>query len=83
VLETNLTGTFLCCREAHKAWMQAHGGAIVNIIADMFSGFPGMAYVLVVVECDTGGGSGSGGPGTGGLGLEFLLGLGVRACVLS
>ncbi len=45
MLETNLTGTFLCCREAYKVWMQANGGAIVNIIADMFSGFPGMAYV--------------------------------------
>ena len=43
VIETNLTGTFMCCREAHTAWMGAHGGAIVNIIADINCGFPGMA----------------------------------------
>ncbi len=44
VLETNLTGTFFLCREAHNAWMGEHGGAIVNIIADMHRGFPGMAH---------------------------------------
>jgi peroxisomal trans-2-enoyl-CoA reductase len=35
VIETNLTGTFLCCKAAHAAWMGEHGGCIVNIIADM------------------------------------------------
>lgn len=44
VLETNLTGTFLCCREAFAASMEERGGVIVNIIADMWSGFPGMAH---------------------------------------
>ncbi len=45
VIETNLTGTFLCCREAHAAGLKASShGAIVNIIADMFNGFPGMAH---------------------------------------
>ena len=44
VLETNLTGAFLMCREAHTAWMGEHGGVIVNIIADMHRGFPGMAH---------------------------------------
>lgn len=44
VVETNLTGTFLCCREAFHASMDEHGGAIVNIIADMWRGFPGMAH---------------------------------------
>ena len=44
VLETNLTGTFLCCREVFLASMEEHGGAIVNIIADMWRGFPGMAH---------------------------------------
>jgi NAD(P)-dependent dehydrogenase (short-subunit alcohol dehydrogenase family) len=44
VLETNLTGTFLCCREAFLASMESQGGAIVNIIADMWRGFPGMAH---------------------------------------
>ena len=44
VIETNLTGTFLCCREVFGLWMEEHGGAIVNIIADMFRGFPGMVH---------------------------------------
>jgi len=44
VIETNLTGTFLCCREAFGLWMEEHGGSIVNIVADMFRGFPGMAH---------------------------------------
>ena len=44
VIDTNLTGTFLCCREAYQAGMEERGGAIVNIIADMFRGFPGMAH---------------------------------------
>jgi NAD(P)-dependent dehydrogenase (short-subunit alcohol dehydrogenase family) len=44
VIETNLTGTFTCCREAFAAWMEEHGGGIVNIIADMWRGFPGMAH---------------------------------------
>ena len=44
VLETNLTGTFTCCREAFSCWMEEHGGAIVNIVADMWRGFPGMAH---------------------------------------
>ncbi|XP_023695747.1 peroxisomal trans-2-enoyl-CoA reductase [Paramormyrops kingsleyae] len=44
VIDTNLTGTFYCCQEVYKAWMKEHGGAIVNIIADMWKGFPGMAH---------------------------------------
>jgi len=44
VVETNLTGTFLMCREAYTSHMSSHGGAIVNIIADMFRGFPLMAH---------------------------------------
>ncbi len=44
VVETNLTGPFLCAREAFNAWMRDHGGSIVNIIADMWRGFPGMAH---------------------------------------
>ncbi|KAK7468151.1 hypothetical protein BaRGS_00036615 [Batillaria attramentaria] len=44
VIDTNLTGTFLCCREAYKQWMQENGGAIVNIIADMYKGFPSMSH---------------------------------------
>jgi len=44
VVQTNLTGTFLMCREAHRAWMQENGGVIVNIIADMWRGFPMMGH---------------------------------------
>jgi citronellol/citronellal dehydrogenase len=44
VIETNLTGTFLMCREAHRRSMSARGGAIVNIIADMSSGMPMMSH---------------------------------------
>ncbi|XP_066967684.1 peroxisomal trans-2-enoyl-CoA reductase-like isoform X6 [Macrobrachium rosenbergii] len=44
VVETNLTGTFLMCREVYEQWMCENGGVIVNIIADMFRGFPMMAH---------------------------------------
>eukprot|EP01012_Entosiphon_sulcatum_P021733 TRINITY_DN2659_c1_g1_i1.p1 TRINITY_DN2659_c1_g1~~TRINITY_DN2659_c1_g1_i1.p1 ORF type:complete len:302 (-),score=42.75 TRINITY_DN2659_c1_g1_i1:8-913(-) len=44
VVELNLTATFLCCREAHAAYMGQYGGAIVNVVADMWRGFPGMAH---------------------------------------
>jgi citronellol/citronellal dehydrogenase len=44
VIDTNLTGTFLCCREAMLQWMGEHGGAVVNIVADMFRGMPMMAH---------------------------------------
>jgi peroxisomal trans-2-enoyl-CoA reductase len=44
VIETNLTGTFLCSREVFAAWMRDNGGSVVNIIADMWRGFPGMAH---------------------------------------
>ena len=45
VIETNLTGTFLCCREAHRAGLaRSPDAAIVNVIADMWNGFPGMAH---------------------------------------
>ncbi|XP_076091306.1 peroxisomal trans-2-enoyl-CoA reductase-like [Mytilus galloprovincialis] len=44
VIETNLTGTFLCCREAYNQWMNDNGGVIVNIIADMWKGIPMMSH---------------------------------------
>ncbi|KAF0308119.1 Peroxisomal trans-2-enoyl-CoA reductase [Amphibalanus amphitrite] len=44
VIETNLTGTFTVCQTAHRLHMRQHGGAVVNIIADMFRGFPLMAH---------------------------------------
>ncbi len=44
VVETNLTGTFLMCREAFNRHMSQHGGAIVNMLIEMWRGFPGMAH---------------------------------------
>lgn len=44
VIETNLTGTFYMCRAAFNSAFGQHGGAIVNIISEMWRGFPGMAH---------------------------------------
>lgn len=44
VVETNLTGTFNMCRAAFHAGMRESGGAIVNIVMEMWAGFPGMAH---------------------------------------
>jgi len=44
VLANNLTGGFLMMRELYLQSMQAHGGAIVNMTADMWNGMPGMGH---------------------------------------
>jgi citronellol/citronellal dehydrogenase len=44
VLATNLTGGFLMARECYVQSMRAHGGAIVNMLADMWHGMPGMGH---------------------------------------
>jgi len=44
VLETNLVGTFLMCRECYTQWMCDHGGSIVSIVLDLNTGFPGFAH---------------------------------------
>ncbi len=44
VVRNNLHGGFLVSREAYTQWMEANGGAIVNIIADMWMGMPTMAH---------------------------------------
>ena len=44
VVRNNLTGGFLMAREAYKQWMAQHGGAIVNIIADIWMGMPSMGH---------------------------------------
>jgi len=44
VVRTNLTGGFLMARECYTQWMQEHGGAIVNIVADMWHGMPTMGH---------------------------------------
>lgn len=44
VVNTNLTGGFLVARECYRQSMQQHGGAIVNIVADMWGSMPGMGH---------------------------------------
>ena len=45
VVRTNLTGGFLVARECYTQCMKAAGGgAIVNMIADMWQGMPGMGH---------------------------------------
>ena len=44
VVATNLTGGFLMAREVFNQSMTSHGGAIVNIVADMWGGMPGMGH---------------------------------------
>jgi len=44
VVRTNLTGGFLMAREAYNQALVKTGGAIVNIVADMWGGMPGMGH---------------------------------------
>ena len=44
VVRNNLTGGFLMARECVTQWMAGHPGAIVNIIADIWGGMPGMGH---------------------------------------
>jgi citronellol/citronellal dehydrogenase len=44
VLRTNLVGGFMMAREVYLQSMARHGGAIVNIIADMWGGMPMMGH---------------------------------------
>jgi citronellol/citronellal dehydrogenase len=44
VVRSNLTGGFLFSREVYTQTMRANGGAIVNIIMDMWHGLPGMGH---------------------------------------
>ena len=44
VVATNLTGGFLVSREVYRQWMKAHGGTMVNIIADMWRSMVEMGH---------------------------------------
>jgi len=44
VVDNNLTGGFIFAKQTYLQWMEAHGGAIVNIIADIWGGWPGWAH---------------------------------------
>ena len=44
VVRTNLVGGFLVAREVFNQSMSKHGGSIVNMLADMWGGMPGMGH---------------------------------------
>ncbi|MDB5971891.1 MAG: family oxidoreductase [Hydrocarboniphaga sp.] len=44
VIRNNLTGGFIFMREVYNRWMEAHGGSIVNMIADIWHGWPNFAH---------------------------------------
>ena len=44
VVRTNLLGGFLMAREAYSQRMCTAGGSVVNIVADMWNGMPGMGH---------------------------------------
>lgn len=44
VVRTNLVGGFLVAREVFNQSMSRHGGRIVNMLADMWGGMPGMGH---------------------------------------
>src|SRR5271168_1425374 len=58
VVKTNLTGGFIVMREIFNRWMIDHGGAIVNMIADIWHGWPHFSHsaaarggMLTLSEC--------------------------------
>src|SRR6202165_130536 len=44
VVRNNLTGGFIVMREVYTKWTRSHGGAIVNMIADIWHGWPHFAH---------------------------------------
>jgi citronellol/citronellal dehydrogenase len=44
VVRNNLIGGYIVMRETYARWLEAHGGAVVNIIADMWNGWPDFAH---------------------------------------
>jgi len=44
VMRTNLVGGFLVAREVFVQCMNRRGGSVVNIVADMWNGMPGMGH---------------------------------------
>ena len=58
VVSSNLTGGFIVMREVYNRWMVDHGGAIVNMIADIWHGWPHFSHsaaarggMLTLSEC--------------------------------
>ncbi|MGQ0466958.1 MAG: SDR family oxidoreductase [Sporichthyaceae bacterium] len=44
VVRLNLFGGFMTMREVYNSWMGEHGGSIVNIIADIWGGWPAYGH---------------------------------------
>lgn len=44
VVRNNLTGGFIFMREVYNRWMERNGGTIVNIIADIWNGWPDFGH---------------------------------------
>lgn len=44
VVRSNLTGGFIVMREVYNRWMVDHGGSIVNMIADIWHGWPHFSH---------------------------------------
>jgi len=44
VVRNNLTGGFIFMRETYTRWMRQNGGAIVNMIAEIWNGWPNYAH---------------------------------------
>jgi len=44
VVKNNLVGGFLFMREVYRRWMEQNGGSIVNVIADIWNGWPNYAH---------------------------------------
>jgi citronellol/citronellal dehydrogenase len=58
VVKSNLTGGFIVMREVYNRWMIDHGGVIVNMIADIWHGWPHFSHsaaarggMLTLSEC--------------------------------
>jgi citronellol/citronellal dehydrogenase len=58
VVRSNLTGGFIVMREVYNRWMVDHGGSIVNMIADIWHGWPHFSHsaaarggMLTLSEC--------------------------------
>lgn len=58
VVRSNLTGGFIVMREVYNRWMIDNGGAIVNMIADIWHGWPHFSHsaasrggMLTLSEC--------------------------------
>ena len=45
VIDLNLNGTYLVSHAVYSQSMKEHGGAIVNMLADIWTGYPGMAHM--------------------------------------